>query len=293
MKHVAVVQTLSSLAVLSLGVACGSAQEQDSNTKITNGIVIPASEHPAVVALDLIGYYSSGKCTGTFINDSQVLTAAHCVQNKNYVRTVIDGRTVDATKYTIHPDYSWLPNPEKSSADIAIVEFPAGTSSNFIPLASDAPLAGDQIRIVGYGNTKVHNTIDYTISPWGGFYSTGLTTSGGDGQKRLGMNSLDRRENGELVFVGEFETQAGREGVNSGAAQGDSGGPMLVAVDGTWNLVGVTSMGRVKDETYTEVRDEDGTVRGKILIGHVETVYVDLSSARAQNFLTRHIEATE
>ena len=60
-------------------IGCGSAA-QNSETKVTNGREITESTYPSVVLLVMELAEGQAICTGTFVNDSQVISAGHCVE---------------------------------------------------------------------------------------------------------------------------------------------------------------------------------------------------------------------
>lgn len=64
--------------------SCGIEQQHTSNTELINGSA--TNEQSAVVPI--YSSYDNGKrrlCTGTFINDQEIITAAHCVIGARYI----------------------------------------------------------------------------------------------------------------------------------------------------------------------------------------------------------------
>lgn len=269
---------------------CGSQSHdpQTSQTKIVNGIVIAHEDLAEVVNLTLVttqGY--EGSCTGTFVNDHQVLTAGHCVVGIKAVATQVNGLTVAARSYALHPQYRQTQN---SAHDVALLNFPAGTATSYRSIAAFAPTPGQEIAIIGYGNTEVQPYIDIRYHPIYGTYSQGMQTSGADGRKRLGFNTLDRRENGTLVFVGKMSA-SGKPGDDAAAAQGDSGGPMLAqGADGRWQIVGVTSAGQANldEQNVRQYESNSGEILVRQGLASVDTVYVDLASSSVRAFLAQN-----
>ena len=53
----------------------------------------------------------------------------------------------------------------------------------------------------------------------------------------------------------------------------------------------MTSEGRVAGESdYVEFTRDDGLRGGQLIIDRIDTVYVDLTSARSQSFLAEHVD---
>lgn len=152
-----------------------------------------------------------GGCTGTLITRNVALTARHCVQSEG-VHTFIldDGRRFGSSSIIQHPRH-----------DIALVvlEMPADIHVPIAHVATDPPMVGQAITIVGYGNTG---------------------DEGGWGTKRVGTNIISElNSNHEFSWVG-----------HCGLCFGDSGGPSYNAAG---EVIGVHSTGTCGDHS-TDVR---------------------------------------
>ena len=122
----------------------------DSDVKITNGRRAQSNEFPAVVQITTIqSQFSAGNCTGTFVSDTTIVTAAHCVtdSSRNIEKNIrIGGFTgVKALLVFANPDYIQRPT---SGNDVAIVVFEKGTSKNFKNIHTTEPTVGDEITLV-------------------------------------------------------------------------------------------------------------------------------------------------
>ena len=111
---------------------------------------------PSVVSLKT----SKGLCTGTFINDHTILTAAHCFSDNFEVDangqvdvavTVEEAKAV-STQVIINRDY--FLNERNFKFDQALVFVPKGTSKDFLKIYEGSFEAQDKIYSVGYGNNR-------------------------------------------------------------------------------------------------------------------------------------------
>ena len=230
-----------------LTAACSTENKRSSSLKVVNGLPIDTSKYPEVVLLGT----DDGKplCTGTFITPEAVLTAGHCTKKgdsvdpetyevKGLTLTIIKlddpvGKTFSTVASSVaayrHPQWDKeFPVHLLNKYDIAIVMFPANTSSYVHELADESPKPGDTLTIVGYG-------IDYVPD----MFSFGIDRSSA-GIKRLGNNTIQNVVDGMITFFGPTKTTTG-DGSLAGSSKGDSGGPMFVDN----KLVGVTSGGRL------------------------------------------------
>ena len=259
------------LLTLSFMTACGQDDEGVSSLKVTNGLEIDNSDYPSVVLLLLNG---RSICTGTFINDSQLLTAAHCMEGLNGSRPDIqivepiktgDGQVryrnrARAQSFVRNDAYSIRDQNGVNSHDLAIVNFPSYSAPGIRQLASFAPELNQQITIVGYGNSR--NYLD----------EYGRQTGEGAGVKRVGENYVAKRGEGLITFIGKSEGgDASEAGQWTASGSGDSGGPLFIR----GQLAGITSGGGISQGDSGEFVSV--------------SKYVDLNSEESQAFLAEHI----
>lgn len=111
---------------------------------------------PYVVPIQMDGTYF---CTGTFISDSVLVTAAHCVEHALSVEWLGTGNKTSQ----IHIHSNWptegdackvqVTNPKY---DVALVKFPAGTyKQKPIQLLNRRLQIAEPFTIVGYGSNKI------------------------------------------------------------------------------------------------------------------------------------------
>ena len=254
-----------SLALISLiAGACGHAKKE-SQLKIINGTMGWFSEQPSVVLIYDSKYETF--CTGTFISDNEVLTAAHCTENfradtNGFVKGTMQLLQVDvdfdggreskvvAESTRIVRDPRW----EKYGAgvnnfDLAIVSFPENTWGTHSKISKRHARRGDAVEMFGYGSDQ---DVGSRPSKMAAF--------------RKGYNVIEQVKGGFIVFPGYPSTPRFEgDGSFASAGQGDSGGPLFV----NGELVGVVSGGVSPNE------DSD----------YVYNYYVDLQTIEAQSFL--------
>jgi secreted trypsin-like serine protease len=206
--------------------ACGQA-EDPSEVKLTNAIETDSAAFPAVVQLMTKSENNSRFCTGFFVNEYQVLTAAHCVKDLSSDRPDLylvaggngttEQRAAKAFRYHVHTDFERGLDRVANPYDIAVVEFPAGAALNTIRLSSRTPRVNDTVTLVGYGSEQNVPGVSSTAA--------GVAT----GQKRYGQNSIKSSTDGILSVVGVATPRPGlQKGQYVATAQGDSGGPILL-----------------------------------------------------------------
>jgi len=151
-----------------------------------------------------------GTCSGTVISTTAVLTAAHCLEGTSSLTINFGSKEIPAASFSYHPDYKGI---ESDSIDVGVVIASSPLGQPIVPLlASRNATVGETVVIAGYGQS---------------------TLGAGAGTLRAGATSMS--EVGTYYLV----TNAGLNG--SGACPGDSGGPVLVSIDGYWAVAGATS----------------------------------------------------
>ncbi|KAG8585471.1 hypothetical protein GDO81_005040 [Engystomops pustulosus] len=229
------------LAAFVLGGHCDdNLRYVEDNSRVVGGTNSAKNAWPWQITLQ---YQSGGSwyhtCGGSLIRANRVLTAAHCVDRTNTYRVVLgehnlsqnDGteQAISVSGIRIHA--YWNTNSVASGYDIAILHLAASATLNsYVKLASlpsdGAILANNYNCIIsGWGRTVTGGSLPSILqqaplpvvahstcsssSYWGSTVKSTMVCAGGNGQ------------------------QAG--------CQGDSGGPLNCAVNGVYQVHGVTS----------------------------------------------------
>ena len=248
------VNILSEIVIVSGSILLSScASTKDETTlKITGGKL--TQSHPAVVRLLIQSGENQEICTGTFISDSVVLTAAHCLNRAS--GDLVKFGDATALSYQRNPKFMYhipgIPGLDATELDMALVRFQKGTSSSYLSIAQSAAKAGERVSIVGYGLSE-------------------LFASKSDDLKREGTALIaDRREGRYFIAGSDGRARDVASGPVSPKAQyasiapGDSGGPLLSA-DGL-HILGVASYTRqtaekgISEGVFNDVLNEENRI---------------------------------
>lgn len=253
-------------------ISCGQSPDS-SSLRVTNGIDTPDQD----LAVVLLRYGQGNLCTGTYISDRVILTAAHCVQTGDEVEVVRMQRSEAGVDFTVlarslatlaHPDYK---RPENVASDLGLIKMPAASSKHWSNIAQRGAAVGDAVRMVGFGHNYINQYTDaYQM------------VEKGAGEKRSGTNTIATTVDGSLRFKGFISPrEAGDKGESVGnkvgIGGGDSGGPLF---NQSGELVGVASAQNPEWGEWESIRS-------------MESVFVDLTNPSARDFLQKSAEFAE
>jgi len=219
--------------------ACGAISGLSTSSRaIVNGSSCTAATS-SVTLLYLVGSdgRAVGSCSGTVIGPTAVLTAAHCLGSDTALVRISfgPGREITASSFVASPDYH---GTDSNSLDVGVVLTSQPIGQPIIPvLTSRDPVAGEQAVIAGWGQDLYG--LSYVL--------------------RAGVASIGQV--GPVYVLNSY-------GANSASTcSGDSGGPLLVSVGGSWTVAGVTSAvsGACVSGTDYFVNVRNPTVRAFIL----------------------------
>ena len=221
--------------------------------KVVGGVDVDIKDYPWQIALTS-STEGSGFCGGSIIENSWVLTAAHCVNGDNpgdiYVRVgdsnsfASGGDSYSVSQIIIHPNYTG------NSHDFALIkiigEFVYSENVQKIEIIDDLEIAlgvqneGEIATITGWGTTSsggsLASVLQMVTAPIvSNSVACGISFDSNGNHGEYSCASLDS----SMICAGDL--------INGGedACQGDSGGPLAVRSydNSRWLLIGVTSWG--------------------------------------------------
>ncbi|RYZ58360.1 MAG: trypsin-like serine protease [Proteobacteria bacterium] len=225
-------QTLVSCALMaSVSVACGQADQTNSESKVYGGSKVKAGEWGSTIALSQGG---SMYCSGTAITPYVVISAAHCAEGMSassvtvYVGDGKDGGSVKGqyavSKIVGSPKYN---GNKGNDISYVVLKTPLDLpESAYVPVLTDSAEIKELLAI----GAKAHIV---------GF---GLRNGNGFGLKYEVDTTVVKSISTSLSYDAANEIAIGGGGKDS--CNGDSGGPVYGQLkSGEWRVYGITSRG--------------------------------------------------
>lgn len=233
----------------------GKKRNKDSlearSTHVINGQPVSGHEEfPFIVDLSgsEVDIASKRFCTGSHLDKSIVLTAAHCVLNDGYRSAVYatigrveleDGhednfhsKTFRTIASMVHPNYTGIGSPY----DVALLLLNETSNAPTVKLSNESPQVGTEVWVVGYGIQRI-----------GTLEETGQPVEILSGRLQKTNLKIESRSFCDIPEANLF-TEEGllcTTGVQIGASacRGDSGGPLTIRSENKATQVGITSYG--------------------------------------------------
>ena len=207
-------------------------------------------------------------CTGTLISANTVISARHCgISTNSSVSFGDNSNNPDATF-----GISAVSNPAGGNANSSLLD---GGDVSILTLSSNVPASvATPMRFIDATNDLVGLT---AVTVGYGYNGVGSSGHGftADGRRWGGENVIDAygspsAQNGSNIISTDFDD--GSNGANTiggssstplefeaTTAPGDSGGPVLVDVNGEWVIAGVLSGGTTNTSVYGDISWWTGT----------------------------------
>lgn len=227
-----------------------SSDPVDISTRILGGTQSKSGDWPWMAALlrsSVSNTYLAQYCSGVLIDDTWILTAAHCVKGRTageievavgiYDLSNFAGPRIPVKSIHIHPQY----NSTQLTKDIALIELSQPSSQPKIRLFSGNSFEGAPVSLLGRMLTAIGWGLADGATDW--YWPEKL--------RQVDLPVLDDSYCNNIYPYPLIASQlcAGWY-VNKDTCSGDSGGPVVTRIDGNWVHAGLVSYGAPCDEYF-------------------------------------------
>ena len=225
--------------------------------RIVDGTLQPVSSFPSVGVIDDNAHTFS--CTGTLIDATHVLTAAHCSVDEttnlplagNGLEFILGGTTYHTTKIFVHPTFNANAIGSDGVIDVSILQLDMpvqGVTPS--PINRTPPALGTAVTLAGYGLL--------------GTDKSALKKQPPPGQIGVGTNTIDT----VTATTIDWTFTPG----SSSLSPGDSGGPAFINVNGQMAIAGITSLGETSAGNKIKCGARNFDTRIDTLAGWIDSV---------------------
>jgi hypothetical protein len=218
--------------------------EKNSSRGIFQGQEAEISDFEALSPVVKLQFPPSFTCTGTYLGERKILTAAHCVNGSadktgNSLKAMAVSSPLRPNFKAIIPAKDLEIQFQKGS-DIVVITI-LGSGLGDLERLPSAELGtrllknGSRARIAGYGRTTPKDSASV-------------------GKLRLGEVTITNWNSAHYFTEGNLENKL------AGALPGDSGGPLFLEEDGKLVVYGVISKAAVRDDESAKVLSVKNTI---------------------------------
>ena len=232
--------------------------------RIIGGEPAPVDAWPFAAQVMVEEGDSSGFCGGTVLSPDWILTAGHCVVDRNdqllpagafqvitgtHLLMSADGTWSEVSEVRLHPDF-FVDRFNAPNNDLALLKLATPVDEPPVTVAAASPPVGEPATVIGWGLTDPDTTTD-------------LSEVLREVDVPVVSNAACNAEYGGIIT--DVMLCAGVLDGSADACIGDSGGPLLVEGSNGFTQVGIVSFGQdcaLSYGVYTRLAEFDDWISG-------------------------------